>query len=83
MGTAIALPLALVLANPVAGPAALPVVPPAAAGMSAVVLARIDTVVLDSIARKDAPGPSPRGAEGRVVFRKAYGRGPSCRPRSR
>ena len=74
MPTVIALPLALVLANPVAGPAALPLVPPAAAGMSAAVLARIDTVVLDSIARKDAPGAVVLvGRKGRVVFRKAYG----------
>ena len=35
MGTAIALPLALVLAHPVAGPGALPLTPPAAAGMQA------------------------------------------------
>ena len=76
MGIAIALPLALVLANPVARPAAaeLPLVPPAAAGMSAIVLARIDSAVAGSIARKDAPGAVVLvGRKGRVVFRKAYG----------
>lgn len=76
MGIAIALPLALVLATPVARPAAaaLPLVPPGAAGMSGIVLARIDSVVAGSIARKDAPGAVVLvGRKGRVVFRKAYG----------
>ncbi len=64
----------LLLAASAAAALRLPAVPPASAGMSAGRLAGIDAVVLESIARKEAPGAVVLvGRRGKVVFRKAYG----------
>jgi uncharacterized protein YbbC (DUF1343 family)/CubicO group peptidase (beta-lactamase class C family) len=54
--------------------AVLAVTPPAAVKMSAERLARIDTVVAESIAKKECPGAVVLvGRHGKVVYRKAYG----------
>jgi uncharacterized protein YbbC (DUF1343 family)/CubicO group peptidase (beta-lactamase class C family) len=54
--------------------AALAVTPPSAAGLSAERLARIDTVVTESIVNKECPGAVVLvGRHGKVVYRKAYG----------
>lgn len=64
--------LAFLLARPIS--AQLPTAPSARSGISAERLARIDTVVQQSIAQKELPGAVVLvGHHGRIVWRKAYG----------
>lgn len=54
--------------------AQLPAANPPAAGMSAERLARMDSVISESIAKKELPGAVGLvGRHGRIVWRKAYG----------
>ena len=70
--TKLIIALAFLLAGPVA--AQLPNSPPAIVGLSAERLARIDSVIRESIEKKELPGAVLLVARhGRVVWRKAYG----------
>ncbi len=54
--------------------AQLPAAPPASQGFSAERLARMDSVIAESIAKKELPGAVVLvGRNGKVVWRKAYG----------